>query len=77
VLAAALADNALCAGKTELKENDCTVIGNEGHGIAPAVIAVCDGVIRIPMQAVTESLNASVAASLLLWEYYRTFGLKA
>lgn len=76
VLAAALAEDSLCAGAAELLENDCVIIGNEGHGVDPQVIAQCDGVIKIPMQAVTESLNASVAASVLLWEYYRTFGLK-
>jgi len=75
VLAAALAENSLCAGKTELLPNDCIIIGNEGHGVSEEILAMCDGVIRIPMQAVTESLNASVAASVLLWEYYRTFGL--
>lgn len=75
VLAAALGENSLCAGRAELRKNDCVIIGNEGHGVSPEIIALCDGVIRIPMQAVTESLNASVAASVLLWEYYRTFGV--
>ena len=74
VLAAALGENSLCAGQAELRKNDCVIIGNEGHGVSPEIIDLCDGVIRIPMQAVTESLNASVAASVLLWEYYRTFG---
>jgi len=75
VLAAALGENSLCAGQAQLQKNDCIIIGNEGHGVSPEIIALCDGVIRIPMQAVTESLNASVAASVLLWEYYRTFGV--
>ncbi|MBQ3177620.1 MAG: RNA methyltransferase [Clostridia bacterium] len=75
VLAAALGENSLCAGQAELQKNDCVIIGNEGHGVSQDNIDLCDGVIRIPMQAVTESLNASVAASVLLWEYYRTFGV--
>ena len=74
VLAAALAEDSLCVGRTELQEADCVIIGNEGHGVSPEIIDLCSGVIRIPMQAATESLNASVAASILLWEYYRTFG---
>ncbi|MBQ8401206.1 MAG: RNA methyltransferase [Clostridia bacterium] len=74
VLAAALGDNSLCAGAAGLQDNDCIIIGNEGHGVAPEIIGQCDGVIRIPMQETAESLNASVAASVLLWEYYRTFG---
>ena len=75
VLAAALGEDSLCAGQAELRKNDCIIIGNEGHGVSHGIIEKCDGVIRIPMQAVTESLNASVAASVLLWEYYRTFGI--
>lgn len=75
VLAAALGENSFTAGQAELRQNDCIIIGNEGHGVSEAVIARCDGVIRIPMQDVTESLNASIAASLLLWEYYRSFSI--
>lgn len=77
VLAAALGENSYTAGKAELLPNDCIVIGNEGHGVSEEVLDRCDGVLRIPMQNVTESLNASVAASLLLWEYYRTFEIGA
>ena len=73
VLAAALSEDCLCAGQTSLMANDCVVIGNEGHGIAPEVIAACSDVIRIPMTGETESLNASIAASILLWEYMRAF----
>lgn len=73
VLAAALSENCLCVGQTPLMPNDCVVIGNEGHGIAPEIIAACSDVIRIPMTGETESLNASIAASILLWEYMRTF----
>lgn len=73
VLAAALSENCLCAGETPLYANDCVVIGNEGHGIAADVLASCTDVIRIPMTGATESLNASIAASILLWEYMRTF----
>ncbi len=75
VLAAALGENSFTAGQAELQPNDCIIIGNEGHGVSEATIAQCDGVIRIPMQSVTESLNASIAASLLLWEYYRNFSI--
>ncbi|MBQ8642622.1 MAG: RNA methyltransferase [Clostridia bacterium] len=75
VLAAALSEDCICAGRADLLKNDCVIIGNEGHGVSQEIIRLCDGVIRIPMQAEAESLNASVAASVLLWEYYRTFGI--
>lgn len=47
------------------------VIGNEGNGISPAVIGLCDERIRIPMCKKTESLNAAVAASLIMYEILR------
>lgn len=48
------------------------VIGSEGHGIRPETAALCDRFVIIPMAGHTESLNAGVAASVLLWELYRT-----
>ncbi len=74
VLATALGENDRLLGQTELLPGDCVVIGNEGHGVSGETIAACDGVLRIPMAPGAESLNASVAASVVLWEYYRHFG---
>ena len=71
VLAAALTDDSLKLGKYETKINDVIVIGNEGHGIAPEIISECSSSLMIPMTEGTESLNASVAASVILWEYAR------
>ncbi len=73
VLAAALGENDMLLGKAELLPGDCVVIGNEGHGVGEETIRACDGVLRIPMAPGAESLNASVAASVVLWEYYRHF----
>ena len=47
------------------------VIGSEGQGLSPALLAHCHGRIRIPMEAASESLNAGVAGSILMWEMYR------
>lgn len=47
------------------------VIGNEGHGVSEEVAAACDGSVVIPMTKGIESLNAAVAASLLMWEAAR------
>jgi len=41
------------------------VMGNESTGLSPEVKALCDGFISIPMQRGVESLNVSVAASLI------------
>lgn len=46
----------------------CAVIGNEGHGISEEVLRACTRSVYIPMEADTESLNAGVAAALLMWE---------
>jgi len=47
------------------------VIGNEGKGISRLVRKKCDWTVSLPMRGNVSSLNASVAASLLLYEVYR------
>lgn len=47
------------------------VIGNEGKGISRLVKKKCDWMVHLPMQGAIPSLNASVAASLLMYEIYR------
>lgn len=46
-------------------------IGNEGNGLSPQAIALCDDRVTIPMTGRAESLNASAAATILLWEMKR------
>lgn len=47
------------------------VIGNEGEGVGRLVKSKCDLVARIPMQGDIDSLNASVAAGVLVYEVVR------
>ena len=47
----------------------CVVIGSEGQGLSDGVIAACDAAVRIPITGKVESLNASVAGSVLLWHF--------
>lgn len=47
------------------------VIGNEGQGVSRLVKESCDELITIPMVGHVQSLNASVAAGLLMYEVYR------
>lgn len=47
------------------------VLGNEGQGVDPQWKAVADAVVRIPLYGRAESLNAAVAAGLLLYEARR------
>lgn len=44
------------------------VIGSEGKGLSRLVRETCDRLVRIPMSAETESLNAGVAAGIALYE---------
>ncbi len=46
-------------------------VGNEGNGLLPETIARCHDRITIPMAGRAESLNASAAATILLWEMCR------
>lgn len=50
------------------------VIGGEARGIRPVVQRACDHLVRIPMAGGAESLNASVAAALVLYEAFRQRG---
>ncbi|TLY30390.1 MAG: 23S rRNA (guanosine(2251)-2'-O)-methyltransferase RlmB [Ignavibacteria bacterium] len=47
------------------------VIGNEGKGIRPLVKEKCDFLVKIPLFGSIESLNASVAGALILYEGVR------
>lgn len=50
-------------------DNCAFVIGNEGNGIRKEIIDICSSKVYIPMQKNTcESLNASVAASIILYK---------
>ena len=46
-------------------------IGSEGRGLSRKVLELCDATVRIPMEPRCESLNAAIAAAVLLWEAYR------
>jgi TrmH family RNA methyltransferase len=52
------------------------VIGSEGSGLSPELAAQCDARIMIPCPGPVESLNAAVAASILLYEASRQRRMK-
>lgn len=45
-------------------------VGNEGRGLSEALLDICDAKIILPMTPGSESLNAAVAASILMWEMW-------
>lgn len=67
---AALSDTAADIRSVSL-QRAAVAVGNEGKGLSPGLLAVCDGCIIIPMAPGSESLNAAVAASVILWEMRR------
>ncbi len=52
------------------KENIAIVIGNEGSGMKDEIKNMCDEFINIKMMDTCESLNAGVAASIIMYEVY-------
>ena len=52
------------------------VVGNEGHGIGRLVRDTCDFIAQLPMRGRVESLNASVAGGIVLYEALRQKALK-
>lgn len=47
------------------------IVGNEGAGVTPEVMSAADFEVTIPMAGNAESLNASTAAAILMWEMVR------
>ena len=68
VYAAELTDRAVSLNDCSLSSTDIVMIGNEGHGIDADISSLCDGSVYIPISKKTESLNASVAAAIFMWE---------
>ena len=67
---AALRDDTLDAREVDYTRA-ALAIGSEGRGLSAEVLALCDKTVRIPMSERCESLNAAIAATVLLWEAYR------
>lgn len=57
--------------RTEIRDRICLVIGGEEKGIRPLVERQCDFVMAIPMAGAIDSLNASAAAAVILFEIRR------
>lgn len=68
--ATALRDDAERLGAVSLRDA-AVVIGSEGRGISKEALSLCDRALKIPMRERCESLNAAVAASVILWEMAR------
>ncbi len=66
--AAVVSGDALKLNDIVFNDLSCVVIGNEANGLKDATIAACDSAFTIPMKGKAESLNASIAAGIIMWE---------
>ena len=57
--------------KTARLSRCAVVIGSEGRGVSEKILSVSERTVKIPMRSRCESLNAAVAAAVLLWEMAR------
>ncbi|MDE5564443.1 MAG: RNA methyltransferase, partial [Oscillospiraceae bacterium] len=73
-LAAGLEDTAVPGTECSLGTGCAVWIGNEGNGLPDEAVSVCDRHMIIPMQGQAESLNAAMAAGILMWEMMKTGG---
>lgn len=67
---AALEDRTVDVRQADLRQA-AVLIGSEGRGLSPAALAACTAALKIPMSSRCESLNAGVAAAVILWEMAR------
>ena len=67
----AAADGPVSLYEADLKGPAAIVIGSEGSGMSRLVAETCDVLVRIPMKGKLNSLNASAAAAILLYEAVR------
>ena len=71
---AALRDDTADARQVDYSR--CAIaIGSEGKGLGAELLSACDQTVLIPMSGRCESLNAAIAASVLLWEAHRRDGM--
>ena len=57
--------------RPKAKEKICIIIGNEGAGISPAVMAEATLRLKLPIVGGAESLNAGVAGAVMMYDFLR------
>ena len=67
---ASLSDKAEDIRNVEMR-SIAVAVGSEGKGLSDEILNICSGQLIIPMRPDSESLNAAVAASIIMWELNR------
>lgn len=65
--ATALRDDTVDVSELDLRRC-AAIIGSEGRGVSERALELCQATVKIPMRERCESLNAAVAAAVVLWE---------
>jgi TrmH family RNA methyltransferase len=68
---ACVADAGTSIAEADLRGPIAFVVGNEGAGIPDEILSFCDGSLHVPCPGHVESLNAAIAASIVLYEASR------
>lgn len=73
VLAVEQCEGSTILDKLEVNSHEkyAVVLGNEVKGVQQDVVDMCDGCIEIPQFGTKHSLNVSVAAGIVLWEFVK------
>lgn len=61
----------LGAWQADLNQKQLFVFGNEVSGVSEEVLALCHGAIEIPQFGTKHSLNISVSAGIVMWDFIR------
>lgn len=71
IVALELASDAAAVVSYPFVDKTCLVVGNEGHGLSPAALALCDSAVYLPQPGKVASLNVATATALALYEVRR------
>lgn len=70
-VAGALEKNSVSIFDCDMKGRCAIFVGNEGNGLSQDTVKRCDSTVTIPMLGGAESLNASTAAAVMMYEHVR------
>jgi 23S rRNA (guanosine2251-2'-O)-methyltransferase len=73
VLAIEQAQGSTMLPDLELQSNQqyAVILGNEVKGVQQSVVDTCDGCVEIPQYGTKHSLNVSVTAGVIIWEFFQ------
>ena len=71
VICGALGENTVNYTSVDMTKPTVIVIGNEANGVSDEVMSMCDQCVKIPIYGSAESLNAGVAAAIIMYEAAR------